>query len=73
MVFIREIIYKKKNEVYVKHCDEHSDIGTHWVILYVQNNDATYFDSFRREHIPNEIRTFMNHKNKDKYFQNTSI
>ena len=26
--------------------------------MYVQNNDVTYFDSFRIEHIPKEIRTF---------------
>ena len=26
--------------------DEYSDIGTHWVTLYVQNSDVTYFDSF---------------------------
>ena len=26
--------------------DEYSDIGTHWVALYVQSNDVTYFDSF---------------------------
>ena len=72
-VYSRDNLQKKKNGVYVINFDEHSDIGTHWVVLYVQNNDATYFDSFRREHIPNKIRTFINHKNKDKYFQNTSI
>ena len=26
--------------------DEYCDIGTHWVALYVSNNDVTYFDSF---------------------------
>ena len=40
--------------------DEHSDIGTHWVALYVKNNDITYFDSFRVEHIPKEIKAFIN-------------
>ena len=42
--------------------DEYSDIGTHWVALYVQNN-VTYFDSFWVEHIPKEIKTFINNKN----------
>ena len=27
------------------------------------NNDVTYFDSFGVEHIPKEIKTFINNKN----------
>ena len=38
----------------------YSDAGTHWVALYVYNNDITYFDSFGVEHIPNKIKTFIN-------------
>ena len=59
--------------------DEYSDIVTHQVALYVQNNNSvTYFDSFGVEHIPKEIRVFINNnsnnnKNNNKYFQNTSI
>ena len=26
--------------------DEYSDIGTHWVALYVNSGDFAYFDSF---------------------------
>ena len=38
---------------YVINLDEYSDIGTHCVALYVQdNNNVTYFDSFGVEHIP---------------------
>ena len=40
----------------------YSDIGTHWVALYAQNNDVTYFDSFGVEHIPKEIKTFVGNK-----------
>ena len=29
---------------------EYSDIGTHWVVFYEQNNNVTYFDSFGVEH-----------------------
>ena len=54
---------KKKDGEYVINLDEYSDIGTHWVALYVQNNDVTYFDSFGVEHIPKEIRTFIGNKN----------
>ena len=31
--------------------------------MYVHNNDVTYFDSFGVEHIPKEIKTFINNKN----------
>ena len=52
-----------KDGAYVIHLDEYSDIGTHWVALYLQNNNVTYFDSFGVEHIPKEIKKFINNKN----------
>ena len=30
-------------------------LGTHWIALYVNGNNMTYFDSFWVEHIPKEI------------------
>ena len=39
--------------------DEYSDVGTHWVALYAVNNNVTYFDSFGVEHIPKEIKAFI--------------
>ena len=50
---------RDKDEAYVINLDEYSDIGTHWVALYVQNNNVTYFDSFGVEHISKEIRAFI--------------
>ena len=47
-------------------------MGTHWIALYVKNNDITYFDSFGVEHIPKEIIKFIGRKNVI-YFQDTSI
>ena len=52
-----------KDGAYVINPDGYSDIGTHWVALYVQNNDVTYFHSFGVEHIPKEIKTFIGNKN----------
>ena len=46
---------KIKDRAYIINLDEYSDIGTHWVALYVKNNDITYFDSFGIEHIPEEV------------------
>ena len=52
---------KIRDGAYVINLDEYSDIGTHWVALYLKTNDITYFDSFGVEHIPKELKTFINH------------
>ena len=62
-VYSRDNLQKIKDGAYIINLDEYSDIGTHWVALYVQNNDVTYFDSFGVEHIPKEIKTFIGNKN----------
>ena len=48
-----------KDGAYIINLDEYSDIGTHWVALYINNNDVTYFDRFGVEHIPKEIKKFI--------------
>ena len=53
---------KIKNRAYVINFDEYSDIGTHWLALYVKNNAFTYFDSFGVECIPKEIRALIGNK-----------
>ena len=45
---------KIKDGAYVINLDKFSDIGTHWVALWV-NINVTYFDSFGVERIPKEI------------------
>ena len=61
-VYSRDNIPNKiKDGVYVINFDEHTDIGTHWVALYLKNNNVTYFDSFAVEHIPKEIKKFIGH------------
>ena len=62
-VYSRDNLPKIKDGAYVINLDEYSDIGTHWVALYVRNNNITYFDSFGVEHIPKEIKTFIDNKN----------
>ena len=53
-----------KDGAYVINLDEYFNIGTHWVALYVENNNnVIYFDSFGVEHIPKEIKAFINNKN----------
>ena len=68
-VYSRDNLPKIKDRAYVINLDEYSDIGAHWIALYVQNNGVTYFDSSRVEHIRKEIKTFISNKNiKSKYF-----
>ena len=55
---------KIKDKAYVLILDEYSDIGTHWTSLHELNNNVTYFESFRGEHIPEEIKIFIGTKNK---------
>ena len=43
--------------------DEYADVGTHWIALYVKNNEAIYFDSFGVEHVAKEIIKLIRHKN----------
>ena len=54
---------KIKDGAYVINLDEYSDIGTHWIALYGNTKTVTYFDSFGVEHIPKEIKKFINNKN----------
>ena len=44
---------------YVINIDEYSNFGTHWVALYIHNDDVTYFDRFEVEHIPKEMKVFF--------------
>ena len=54
--YSRDNLPEIKDAAYVTNLDEYSDIGTHWVSLWVNDtNDVTYFDSFGVEHIPKEI------------------
>ena len=38
-------------------------MGAHWIAIYVNAENVTYFDSFGVEHIPTKIRKFI--RNKD--------
>ena len=33
--------------------------GTHWIAFHVNSDNVKYFDSFRVEHIPKEIKRFI--------------
>ena len=48
---------------YITNLDEYESKGTHWIALYVIDNSLTYFDSFGVEHIPEQIKKFIENKN----------
>ena len=63
-VYSRDNVSDKiKDGAYVINLDEHSDIGTHWIALYVNTKTVTYFGSFGVGHIPKEIKKIINNKN----------
>ena len=47
---------------------EYADIGTHWIALFCNKNEIVHFDSFCVEHIPKEIKEFI-----DRHSQNKNI
>ena len=54
---------KIEDGAYVINLDEHADVGTYWIDLYVKDNQIVYFDSFGVEHVPKEIEKFIGTKN----------
>ena len=64
-VYSRDNLPKIKDGAYIINLDEYSDIGTHWVTLWVKNINVTYFDSFGVEHIPKEMKAFIINNNNN--------
>ena len=63
-VYSRDNLPKKlKDGTYVINFVEYTDVGTHWMALYLLNIEIIYFDSFGDEHVPKEIKEFIGHKN----------
>ena len=62
-VYSRNNFPKIKDLAYVINLDEFKSIRTHWIALYVNDNNVTYFESFVVEHIPKEIKKLIGNKN----------
>ena len=61
---------KIKSGAYMIYLDEYAVVGTHWIALYVSNNEITYLDSFDFEPVPQKIMHFIGQKNlKAKIFR----
>ena len=46
---------KIRKGFYVINLDHSKNTGTHWVVIFVKEDEITYFDSFGVEYIPKEI------------------
>ena len=62
-VFSRNILPKLKNGAYVINLDHSENIGTHWIVIFVNSLEVIYFDSYGVEYIPKEIMKKIGNKN----------
>ena len=53
---------KLKNGAYVINLNHIENTGTHWVVIFVREDEVIYFDSFDVEYIPKEIMEKMKKK-----------
>ena len=44
--YFKNNLSKIKDGAYIINLDEYESIGTHWIALYVNAKNVTYFDSF---------------------------
>ena len=56
MAFFQEIICLENKGWGI---DEYAGVGTHWIALFCNRNEIVYFVSFGVEHIPEEIKEFI--------------
>ena len=53
-VYSRNNLSKIKAGAHIINLDEYESVGTHWIALFVNAKNVTYFHSFGVEHIPKE-------------------
>ena len=62
--FSRDNMSKKiKDGTYVINLDDYADVGTHWIALFCNRSEIVYYNSFGVEHVPDEIKKFVENKN----------
>ena len=54
---------KIKDGAYIINLDEYADVGTHCIALFCNRNKIVSLDSFGVEHVPEEIKEFIEKKN----------
>ena len=51
-----------KDGACVVNLDEYEEVSPCWIAFYVDDDKATYFDSFGVEHAPKKIKQFISSK-----------
>ena len=62
-VYSRNNLLKLKNGAYVINLDHSKNTGTHWVVIFLREDEVIYFNSFGVEYIPKEIMERIKNKN----------
>ena len=61
-VYSRNNLSKINDEAYIINLHEYEFIRTHWIALYLNAQNVTYFDSFGVAYILKEIKKFIGRK-----------
>ena len=61
-VYSRNNLIRIRDGARVININEYKSIGFHWIALYVNGDNVTYFESVGAEHIPNEFKKFTRNK-----------
>ena len=56
-----------KNGAYVIKLDEYADVGTHWIALYVKNNEVIYFGSLVMNMFLKKSKNLFDIKHQNKH------
>ena len=62
-VYSRNNLPKLKGGAYVINLDHSKNTATHWVVIFVREDEVIYFDSSGIEYIPEEIKKVIGNKN----------
>ena len=60
-VYSRNNLPNLKNGAYVINLDHNKNTGTHWFVIFINEDEVIYFDSFGVEYIPKEIMKRIEH------------
>ena len=67
-VYSRNNLLKIKDGAYAINLNKFKSMGTRWIALYLNHNNATYFDSVGAEHIPKVVKKNYRKQKHNKYF-----
>ena len=62
-VYLRNSLSRIKDGAYVINLDKYESVESHWIAMYVNGDNVTYFDISGVEYIPKEIKKVIGNKN----------